>query len=264
MKFVYFYSPFYEFYHDQFQEKITPHFTTVPLLIEDIKENENKKDHHFNGLTIKIELIIDQIEKEMGTTIIFSDATVFINEKECENLESFIDNYKEYDICFIKEGGDVFNIGFMKINCNQKTLSFFENVLNLMKDGEHTHDQAAVNHLLPDSGLKYTTFDDNIIYCPGFDHSKTNFIVYKSFIKNENKVSNFNQRIQNFYDNKLIDEDVYKKYFISDNEGFSTMARFSMNDWFTYFDLILVLFVLFVLFYIFCGIRFQTRTNRRR
>jgi hypothetical protein len=263
MKFVYFYSPSYEFYHHQFQEKITPHFTTVPLLIEDIKENENKKTHHFNGLTIKIELIIDQIEKEMSTTIIFSDATVFINEKESGNLESFIDNYKDYDICFIKEE-DVFNIGFMKINCNKKTLSFFENVLNVMKSGKHTHDQAAVNYLLPESGLKYTTFDENIIYCPGFDHSKKNFIVYKSFIKNENKVSNFNQRIQNFYDNKLIDEDVYKKYFISENEGFSTMTRFSFNDWFMNFDLILVLLVSFILLYNFCRIRFQRRKNSRR
>ena len=135
-------------------------------------------------------------------------------------LESFIDNYIEYDVCFIKEN-DIFNIGFMKINCNDNTLSFFKNALTIMKNGEYSHDQTAINYLLPNSGLKYTTFDENIIYCDLFDASKNNYIIYKSFIKNVNKINNFNQRIQNFYDNKLIDEATYNANYIKTNEGFT-------------------------------------------
>jgi len=228
MKFIYFYSPFYKFYHDQFQEKITPHFESVPLLIDDIKESENKNVHHFDGLTIKVELIIDQIENEMGTNIIFSDATCFINKETIHDLEKFINSYSDYDICFIKEG-HVFNIGFMKINCNNETLSFFNKVLQTMKSGEITHDQECINSLLSTSGLKYTTFDNNIIYCSNFDPSKKNFIVYKSFIRNNNKIDNFNQRIQIFYDNKLIDESVYKKYYVK-AEGFSTQTPHEANQ----------------------------------
>jgi hypothetical protein len=220
MKFIYFYSPFYVFFHNQIQYKLSPYFTCVPLLINDILENKDSNIHHFNGLTIKLELIIEQIQKEFGSTIIFSDATVFINETTCMLLESFINNYIDYDICFIKEN-DIFNIGFMKINCNDNTISFFKNCLNIMKNGEYSHDQGAVNYLLPNSGLKYTTFDENIIYCDSFDASKNNYIIYKSFIKNVNKINNFNQRIQNFYDNKLIDENTYNDNYIKEKEGFS-------------------------------------------
>ena len=249
MKFIYFYSPFYEFYHDQFQEKITPHFESVPLVIDDIKESDNKSGnvHHFDGLTIKIELIINQIKNELGTNIIFSDATCFINKETIHDLEKFINSYNDYDICFIKEEGNVFNIGFMKINCNNKTLSFFNKVLQEMKNVKITHDQACKNSLLPTSDLKYTTFDENIIYCSNFDPSKKKFIVYKSFIKNNNKIDNFNQRIQNFYDNKLIDESVYKKYYVK-AEGFSTQTPRAINQ-LSYFYMYIKKFIPFVIIF---------------
>ena len=56
MKFIYFYSPFYIFFHEQIQKSIPIYFTCIPLLIDDILETENSNKHHFDGLTIKLEL----------------------------------------------------------------------------------------------------------------------------------------------------------------------------------------------------------------
>jgi len=236
MKFIYFYSDLYEFYNVHIQENLKDIFQLKAIKIDDIKEKKN--GHHFDGLNIKIELIIREIKENMNNSIIFSDATIFINSKNKTELKDYFDKYKKYDLSFIKEG-DIYNIGLILINCNEKTLVFFEKVLELLNSKEITLDQSAINKLLPSSDVKYTTFDDRI-FCGEFkEEFRNNFLIYKSFIKNENKISNFNQRIQNFYDNKLIDKSVYEKYFIK-QEGFTNK---NSNIYFYYF-----IFLIFLVF----------------
>jgi hypothetical protein len=52
MRFLYFYSPLYQFYHEHIQEALQDFFELEPHLIADIKELDNKDQHHFIGLTI--------------------------------------------------------------------------------------------------------------------------------------------------------------------------------------------------------------------
>ena len=47
MRFLYFYSPFYQFYHEHIQSTLSAHFELEPIRIEDIQELENKNLHHF-------------------------------------------------------------------------------------------------------------------------------------------------------------------------------------------------------------------------
>jgi hypothetical protein len=93
-----------------------------------------------------------------------------------------------------------------------------------MNTKQMKHDQASINWLLNPFGryphakpdLKVTVYGEQI-YCDYFRESRRNeFIIYKSFISNKNKTDNFNQRIQNFYNNRLIDKETYNKWFIID------------------------------------------------
>jgi len=218
MRFLYFYSPLYQFYHEHIQDTLNEFFDLEPALIEDIKELDNKDQHHFIGLTIKIDLIIDAIKRYMGETIIFSDATIFINKNKSHELKDYFLGYSENDITFVFEEGNGQNIGIMQIKCSEKTLEFFIRSLNnMIKDGE-VHDQSAIKHVIfyesQDLQLNMGYFGERIICDIFHSYMKDNFLIYKSFISNRNKTSNFNQRIQKFYDLGLMDYDTYNEWTI--------------------------------------------------
>jgi hypothetical protein len=216
MKFIYFYSPMYEFYHKHINENLKNYFNLESILIDDLKI-KSKDEHHFTGHNIKIELIIDQIKKNMGQYIIFSDATIFINQKNSNTLNNYLLNYTQYDIVFMN-GYNHYNIGFMLINCNKEILQFFENVLNSLINQEFTHDQKCINELIKlSTNFSHTHFDKKI-FCDEFiENERENFIIWKSFIINTgNSYKNYNIRIDKFYNLNLIDYDTYKLWIKQD------------------------------------------------
>lgn len=215
MRFLYFYSPLYQFYHEHFQEILSPYFKLEPNLIEDVVELNGF--HHFAGLTIKLDLIIDAITRYMGETIIFSDATLFINKKNSHEIKDYFLQYKENDIVFIHEEGNGQNIGIIQINCSEKTLEFFNRSLDKMKKKIEVHDQCAIKNTIfndcEDLNLKFAYFGERIV-CDRYYHwMRDSFLIWKSFINNKhNKIANYNHRIQQFYDNELIDTETYNKW----------------------------------------------------
>ena len=215
MRFLYFYSPFYQFYHEHIQSTLSAHFELEPILIEDIQEQQNKSLHHFEGLTIKLDLIIAAIKRYMGEIIVFSDATIFINGNKAHELESYLLENPDLDIVFVNESTNGQNIGVLRITCSEKILEFFENSLQIMKDGVETHDQNAIKRALSNNpNIKSGYFGDRIMCQYFYEHLREHFYIFKSFISNRGKESNFNQRLQQFYDLQLIDEATYNKWSI--------------------------------------------------
>jgi len=219
MKLYYFYSESYLFYHQHIQERLTKYMDLYPIVIPEIPEIKNA--HHFTGLTIKIELIIDAItqsmgSKSMGETIVFSDATIFIHPENASKLVDYLKMFDSYDLAFIDESvNSLYNIGFITIKCSKKTLTFFQNVLAVMKI--INHDQVAVNYMLQHDNLdlNYIMYDHRIFFGDFREELRDTFIIYKSGIRNIGKNENFNQRIQNFYNYHLIDRETYEKWYIS-------------------------------------------------
>jgi hypothetical protein len=229
MKFIYFYSDIYEFYHNHLQKTLQDHFELSPIKIDDI--STNPLGHTFsNGVSIKIELIIKSIEENMNMSIIFTDATIFINAKNTSQLETYIQQYNtpNIDLCFADNlGHDQYNIGFILIQCNEKTLAFFKKVLDELNT-KKGWDQAVINQYLRDandanvgtfSHLRVSKFDHRI-HC-GWSFNplyKDSFYVFKSFIYHKNdKVANFNQRIDIFFKSGLINATEYNNTIIKEN-----------------------------------------------
>lgn len=213
MKFIYFYSPLYEFYNEHIQQRLSKYFELIGLTIDDVSI-KNSNGHHFSGHTIKIELLIDQIKQNTGSFIIFSDATIFINSKNSSKLKEYLSNY-DSDIVFINEfQNNCYNIGMMLIKCGQDTLNFFSEVLENLQNNSFNHDQACVNSLIKSNKLKHCSFGEEIYCCSYFLEERRNeFIIYKSFIQNTgNLISNYNQRIENFYKLELINSYEYNKW----------------------------------------------------
>ena len=216
IKFIYFYSNIYEYYHNHLQSRLRNCFLLEPIKIDDLATN-TLGHTFFNGVSIKIELIIQSIRQNMGQYILFSDATIFINPTNISQFAEYIDSCKDkkVDLCFADNlGPDEYNIGFILIHCNDKTLLFFDNVLKDLEVNKGW-DQAIINQKLrlSNTGLIIDKFDHRIhcgwTFNPNY---KDSFFVFKSFIHHTNNlIENFNKRIHIFYDAKLIDEDEFTK-----------------------------------------------------
>lgn len=220
-KFIYFFSPIYKFYDKHINENLNNYFNIESILINDIINNGDYDHAFFGGTTIKIELIINKIEENLNNYIIFSDATIFINSKNASKLDNFINQYKNNDLCFAYNGkgrhnyGHDYNIGFILIHCNNKTLSFFKQVLIDLINNKGW-DQNVINQKLKNNhDLTVDVFDPTKICC-GYEFNieyLDKYLIYKSFIHHTKNINNnFNQRLLIFKNYKFITDDEYNNY----------------------------------------------------
>jgi len=212
MKFIFFYSDLYEYYNKHIHKNLNSVFQVEAIKIDNLQNNSGHT--FFGGVSIKIELIVQKIKENIGNSIIFTDATIFINSNNTHELGDFFNTYVDYDLCFANnDGNGYYNIGVILIKCTIDTLTFFENVLTELKN-IHGWDQDVINnHLLNNSTLKVTTFDVTKIYCHWeFNPSyRDTYLIYKSFIHHDTNINkNFNKRL-----------DILKKYELITNEEYT-------------------------------------------
>lgn len=218
MKFCYFYSDIYKFYHDHIQDSLSKYFDLESILIQDLKPQSGHT--FFGGVSIKIDLIIKQIKENFGKDIIFTDATIFLNKQNTPQLPEYFLSYSNNDLCFADNQLGVirtpYNTGIILIKCNDKTLNFFKNVLIELNSRTTSHlawEQLVINDLLKyNSDIIVSKFDKRIYCNYTFDSQYLDsFFIFKSYIKHtDNIINNYNQRIQTFYNSNLIDQTLYK------------------------------------------------------
>lgn len=236
MKWIYFYTADYLFWHKHLNKNLSNTFVLEPIIIGEINTSSNKGKHHFHGVSIKIDLLIEKIKENMGKIIVFSDCTLWINEENIQELSRYLESFSgKYDLVLPDNTIDrTANIGLLLINCTPNTLHFFLKAKK--KLSTYPWDQEAVNRCLPGSWIlritkfrkfhkllppyrkllsmisgrfiTWSMFDKLKIVC-GTElpaDVKKSFFVYKQFINSSSPNSNWNQRISKLYENGLIDE----------------------------------------------------------
>jgi hypothetical protein len=104
-------------------------FEIEPLEVLPFKLSE--VNHHFTNITLKVELVIDCIKKNINNKILFSDATLYVNPNKTDELFDYLNEMiVNKDIVLIKYN-DSYNIGLMLINCNEKNLKFWDKNINI-------------------------------------------------------------------------------------------------------------------------------------
>jgi hypothetical protein len=212
MKFIFFYSQLYNYFYNHITQTINGVFDVDAIQIDDLP-TRNSGHTFFGGVSIKVELIIQKIKENMGSTILFTDATILLNKNKVNELNEFLTTYLAHDLCFAdNDGNGYYNIGVILIHCNVKTLHFFENVLaDLVNTGGW--DQDIINKQLSQPhDLLVKCFNRTKIYC-GYDFNRAyidSFYIYKSFIHHTpNKICNYNQRLIMFKNYGLISDAEY-------------------------------------------------------
>ena len=211
MKFIYFYSELYEYYNKHIHENLNSVFDIEAIKIDNLKNNSSHT--FFGGVSIKIELILQKIKENMGNSIIFTDATIFINSNNVNELVELFCKYLDNDLCFAdNDGNGYYNIGIILIKCTIKTLTFFENVLADLTNNLGWDQDIINKHLCNNDNLKVNTFDRTKIYCNwDFNTSyKNTYLIYKSFINHDKNINNnFNKRLDILKKHELITNEEY-------------------------------------------------------
>lgn len=129
------------------------------IFISDDEWNQNRSQAgfaFFDGNTIKVRRVIEEIKKHFGGILIFTDAdVVFFKNTKGRILQEL----KGKDMLFLKErsSAELFferaaaniNIGFVVMRCNDRTLKFWETVCNEVAS-KNGWDQEIVNSMLED------------------------------------------------------------------------------------------------------------------
>jgi len=215
IKFYYFYTPDYEFWNNHLSNTLSGVFDVHPLKQDHIKLSN--VSHHFLNITLKIQLVIDCIKKNMNNYILFTDATIFINKNNVNLLEDFIQKKIETnkDMFFVYLAQDPINIGVILLKCDEKVLTFWDTVLQRMNDtmqqGCDVWDQGVVNDLLIGQKypLDYDFFDSDKVWSGGImpKENCNNFFIYKTTV--DPKSNRHLVRLTYLRDLGLITEEEY-------------------------------------------------------
>lgn len=157
MDWLYVWSPRYRFFHECLYSVIKDlsGFQVNPVFAEQHLFNpiQTSSTHFFAGNAIKIYVIRNYIEKNIGNHFFFTDVDlVVLPTFQAGDLHS----YKQNDITVMKECHPTlqYNIGCMLIHCSPKTLQFFDKVLQRIRT-EKLLDQDAFEQ-------EATSFDGSI------------------------------------------------------------------------------------------------------
>ena len=131
MDWLYVWSPRYRFFHECLYATIKDisGFHVNPIFAEQhlFTPVQSSCSHFFAGISIKIHIIRNYIEKNMGKYFFFTDVDlVVLPPFQAIDLEPF----KINDITTMPECHETlkYNIGCMLIHCSPKTLAFFDRI----------------------------------------------------------------------------------------------------------------------------------------
>jgi hypothetical protein len=211
------YTPDYIFWKNHITETLHGTFDIRPIAIE--KMRLSNRSHHMLNVTDKIQGMVTAIQKNMGSYILFTDATIFINKNKVRQFKKYIDSYisKNHDMVYAYLAQDPINMGVMLINCNDKTLAFYQNILSIMNDSIKNHidvwDQGLVNNETVNGkiNISWCFFDDKIWVGGQMPTEQLNtYLLYKSTVdpmSNRQRV-----RLTYLYNLKLIDKQTFDYY----------------------------------------------------
>lgn len=160
MDWLYVWSPRYRFFHELMQSSLKDlsGFHIQPVFAEQHLFTRAQGDGHFlTGIPIKIYVIVNYIQRNLGKTFFFTDVDLIVLP---EFSRRDLDPYLNKDITCMNEihAKQPYNIGCLLIRCTPETLAFFQRVLQRIRE-EKLLDQDAFAQELPSFSGSVAFFD---------------------------------------------------------------------------------------------------------
>ena len=177
LNWYYVYSQRYEALHHMFKSRIhDSRFKIVPLFVDQSEFNKTTylpgAGHFLSGCLIKQEVIL-RILKSLpkDTYFLFTDIDIVTLQENglFEYFQSHIE--RNPDMVYMWENSDVlgadgytnYNIGISLLRANEKTIAFYEKVVEKGRNRKELADQELVCSLLPEFDGKMEQFDRSVL-----------------------------------------------------------------------------------------------------
>jgi len=158
VKLITYYTESYKrIFNELFIKRIPPSFE--PIVVDYVPDINSVPgfvmSDTFKTLSFRrVELIYNHIKSNMGNVVIFCDVDIVFFK---DFKEDVLERIKDYDILFQDNTNGTYNCGFMVFMCSEKTLKFWEMIMNSYNENknEYINEQFAVNELIHTTDIKH-------------------------------------------------------------------------------------------------------------
>jgi len=158
MKVITFYSNSHKELHDNFFIKSVNNFAGEKIHVEShlIDQSCPSGDWYSSGwlncMSEKLRILLSELDVLDGSIVVYSDCDVIITGDFFDDIHS---EMIDYDIKFQDDGSQLC-AGFFAFKKTKEVRDLFEKSYSLCSS---TDDQSAINSVIPNSGLTYSTLD---------------------------------------------------------------------------------------------------------
>ncbi len=127
----------------------------VPHLLEPTGESDFLTRGFLRSIMEKMDLIIESIDANRGSAIIWSDVDIVFGTDPNDFIESLLQTQPDINLWFQRESPDPMsdvNVGFVVMRCMDSVKDLYQNAKDMMLDNPGWNDQQAINQLLRSSG----------------------------------------------------------------------------------------------------------------
>ena len=146
------YTPSHEIlFEDYFSKTLPASFENHPYILDIAGRGDFKSAGFLNAISEKIRLIVESLESNAGSTIIWSDVDIVFCDNIVLRLDQVLSEKPDVDVFFQKEfagnQADV-NTGFIVMRCHEGVRDFFGRLLANEQLGTRKNEQEIVNEML--------------------------------------------------------------------------------------------------------------------
>ena len=192
----YMWSDKYRFFHELFINSMKePEFLPQPIYIEqsyfDRNLYQDEKKHSCNGCNLKVDLLIERLEKTDQQYILFTDIEIIIQKNIYTNLKHHIE--QDQTMVFLKEGNNL-NIGFILLKVCPEVIEFWKSIKAKIIESPG-HDQEYVNDLITGYNGKWACFDEQLFTCSNIYNYSKPFSIMQPLSSSLGKEMDFAEKI---------------------------------------------------------------------
>lgn len=181
---------------------------------------KNKKDKFEINPVLKYKTISKDIEKNLGSNVLFIDPCIFFNKKNIRDFYKYILNFKDQDVCVARNlKRNSYNPAVLKIKCTKKTLALFNHITDRIKKNQSENpEEGVVNNVLKEWKERITLSELNTkVACTPFISSEAireNYFAWVVQIKNEGLTQSklYDAKVKIVYDHRFITKEDYSYY----------------------------------------------------
>lgn len=218
MKVIHYYPSVYTMFKQMAEKSLTD--SSFVLQSKELEDYEKTKGGRVElDPEIKLSQLVLDIEKNVGSNIIYIDPSVYINPGNVRGFYKYMLNFKDVDLCMathIKRKGH--SSALMKIKCTKKTLAFFEHALSRVQKNSAESEEPILNNMLKEweGRITFEALNSKVCCTPFItsDAIRTNYYAWHVMSRAEGLTTTklYDSKVKIVFDHRFINREDYNYY----------------------------------------------------